>query len=106
MSLVPIETEPLDTIVHGEEGNPIDPDIPFDIMSTGAALRPQGNIPNIVDSPLKTRLRRCSEEKCVGAYGKRKQKHSLREFQRALKDETDLNSEDSDMLANILSQRR
>lgn len=40
------DPELIQTILHGEEGNPTDLDLDFDIKATGEALKAYGKFPN------------------------------------------------------------
>lgn len=52
------DLELIQTILHGEEGNPTDLDLDFDIKATGEALKADGKFPNFPFAGRKGCLRK------------------------------------------------
>lgn len=93
ISLVP---EPVNTLLYGDEGNPIDPDLGFDIKSTGDALRAEGKLPSAPSQRSGWLFEESLKQKAHEHAASRKRKHKSRDFQRALRDEPDFGAIESD----------
>lgn len=86
------DPESLQTL-HGDKGNPIDPDLGYDIKATGDALNAEGKLPKLHTH----RSKHMFEEALKKSTDKRKKKVKSRDFQLSLKDESNSGDVDSDV---------